>query len=238
MLQQNRSQNRLATALISLALFVTPFAGHAQAVQVDDGGGETQAAPANDSGTGKDRAKQYFQKRGEAKPAAAPRQVGGETGGTPRYLALHIGRMFADQSYKWGDEDQKNLGGLNAGVTYRLGEWVNSMDFAMRMEYTNYSLYEGQARKVSLGGLVTFPDSNSRFPLYFGGGLGLGMFVKQLEGESVLALDYQLIGGARFLNVYENLGFMVEAGIKNHLLLLSYGQYNGVFINVGTVFAF
>jgi len=146
--------------------------------------------------------------------------------------------MFADQSYKWGPRNETDVGGLNAGVTYRLGEWVNSMDFAMRVDYTHYSLPSDSARKLSFSGIVTFPDANSHFPLYFGGGLGAGLFLKQLNNESVLALDYQLLAGARFLNVLNNMGLMFEAGIKNHIFLLSDGQYNGVFINVGTVFAF
>jgi hypothetical protein len=74
--------------------------------------------------------------------------------------------------------------------------------------------------------------------LYFGAGAGLGIFVKQLPSESQLALDYQLIGGARFLDVFDNVGIIVEAGLKNHLMLDFSGQYNGVFVNAGAVFAF
>ena len=86
--------------------------------------------------------------------------------------------------------------------------------------------------------MLTFPDANSQFPLYFGLGVGPGFFIKQLESRSSLALDYQLIVGARFMNVFDQLGFMVESGLKNAALLGTPGQYNGVFVNVGTVFAF
>lgn len=221
--------------LISFAPVLTvPIRALAQAVEVRDGSeAPTEISPA--PSTGKEKAKQYFQTRKSTGASRGPAQEGGAT---PRYLAIHIGKMFADQAYNWGDNDQKNIGGLNMGVTYRLGEWINSMDFAMRIEYTNYSLVESPARKLSFSPILTFPDANSRFPLYFGAGVGAGLFVKQLHSESVLALDYQLIAGARFLNVFDNLGFMIETGIKNHMLILSEGQYNGVFINVGTVFAF
>jgi hypothetical protein len=193
----------------------------------DDGSTAKPAAPA----TGKAKAQEYFQGRAPRKPSA-------DSGATPRYLALHIGSFFTSQAYKWGRGDQDDIGKLNAGLTYRLGEWINSADMAMRVEYTNYQLDEGSARKLSFSGIVTFPDSNSRFPLYFGGGLGAGIFIKQLSGEGALALDYQLIAGARFLDVFENVGFMVETGLKNHLHLASDGQFNGVYLNVGAVFAF
>lgn len=131
-----------------------------------------------------------------------------------------------------------DIGKLNAGVTYRVGEWVNSMDMNMRVEYTSYDLGVGSARKLSFSGLITFPDANSRFPLYFGAGAGAGFFIKQVNKESALAFDYQLVAGARFMNVIENVGFSFETGLKNHIHMLSDGQFNGVFVNLGTVFAF
>jgi hypothetical protein len=62
--------------------------------------------------------------------------------------------------------------------------------------------------------------------------------IKQIADESILALDYSLVAGARFLNVIDTMGFMIETGLKNHIHLLSDGQFNGVFVNVGTVFTF
>ncbi len=210
------------------ALLLVCAPAFAQMVEVKDG--ETAPPPA----TGKQKASEYF--KGRSRPDT--RRPSNDGGATPRYLAIHVGSFFTSQAYKWGDGDQDDIGKLNAGVTYRLGEWVNSMDFAFRFDYTNYQLDEGNARKLGLGVIVTFPDSNSRFPLYFGGGIGAGIFIKQLNEEGPLALDYQLIAGARFLDVIENVGFMVETGLKNHLHLTSDGQFNGVYLNVGTVFAF
>jgi len=200
----------------------------AQMVEIKD-----DPAPAS----GKEKAGEYFQDRKAAKPAG-PSESAPDSGSAPRYLALHVGTFFSGDGYRWGKGDQSNIGKLNAGVDYRLGEWINSADFALRVDYTSFSLDEGNARKLSIGGIVTFPDANSRFPLYFGAGLGAGFFLKQLNAESVLALDYSLIAGARFLNVIDQVGFLVETGIKNHLHLFSDGQYNGIYINVGTVFAF
>lgn len=225
-------RNLLLIGFLAVFSSVTP-AAYGQAVEIDDD--QLEAPPA----TGKDRAQEYFKGRKASPPTATPtRRVASEGSGAPRYLAIHIGSFFTSQGYKWGDGEQDDKAKLNAGVTYRLGEWVNSMDLAMRIDYTNYQMDEGSARKLGLSFIVTFPDANSGFPLYFGGGLGPGFFLKQINEESVLALDYSLFGGARFLDVIGNVGLMVETGLKNHIHLLSDGQFNGVFINVGTVFAF
>jgi len=221
--------------VLSLTLILTfsSSAAFGQAVDVTDSSALPKAtAPA--TGTGK--AKEYFQTRQGQAPAPASSSESG--GGTPRFMAVHLGTFFSDQAYKWGKGNQEDIAGLNAGFTYRLGEWVNSADFALRFDYTNFSLDEGSARKLSFSGLLSIPDSNSRFPLYFGGGAGLGIFMKQIKKESPLSFDWSLYGGVRFLDVFENVGVMVEAGMKNHILLASDGQFNGIFVNVGTVFAF
>ncbi len=183
---------------------------------------------------GTEKAREYFKERKrESSAVASP-----SAGAAPRFLALHLGSYFSDQGYKWGKGNQEDIGRLNAGVTYRMGEWVNSADWSLRIDFTSFELDDGLARKLSFGAILSFPDANSRFPLYFGGGLGMGFFIKQLEDESPITLDYALFGGARFFDVIDAVGFMVEAGLKNHLHLLSDGQFNGVYFNVGTVFAF
>ncbi len=221
-----------------LILF-TPVLVFAQQVEVKD-----DPKPMS---SGQERAREYLgerkrtEKEGGAVGSDSKFRVASDSpgsSGTPRFLALHIGTFFSDQGYEWGASNQSDIGGLNAGVDYRLGEWVNSMDLFMRIDYTSFKLNEGYARKLSVSALVTFPDSNSRFPLYFGAGLGPGFFIKQLENESALALDYSLFGGFRLLDVIEGLGLMAEVGLKNHLHLLSDGQFNGVYFNIGTVFAF
>jgi hypothetical protein len=245
----SRSKSSKSISFIfALALVLAPFGASstfAQAVDVPESSDRDLDTPVDETPSpppvqtikpGKDRAKTYFQKR---KPSSrAPAAVDAAAGPAPRYLAIYLGRMFADQSYRWGKHDQSEIGNLNAGVTYRLGEWVNSMDLGLRIDYTSYTLEGGSARKLSPGVIVTFPDANSQFPLYFGGGLGAGIFIKQLSNESVLSLDYSLLAGVRFLNVINNIGFMAEAGVKNHMFLLSDGQYNGVFFTLGAVFAF
>lgn len=187
---------------------------------------------------GKQRANEYFQQRKATKSQGQSTSRDSASTGDPRYLSLHIGTFLDGDAYKWGTGDQSDVGKLNVGVTYRLGEWVNSMDLLFRSEFTSYSLDEGSARKLSFLGMLMFPDANSKFPLFFGAGIGPGIFMKQIRGESSLSLDYQLVAGARFFEVLESIGFNVEFGLKNELHLLKDGQYNGLFFGAGTVFSF
>lgn len=193
----------------------------------------TVAAQAQDSQprVGRAAAAKYFQPD-EAAGSFAPRAS------SDHFLALHAGRYMGSQSYEWGPSNEKDVGGNMFGVTYRVGEWYNSMDMAIRIEYGEFSLNNEKPTKLSLMPLITFPDANARFPLYFGAGLGLGIFFTQISGESPLSLDYQLVAGARFFDVFENTGFFIESGIKNHLLVTSSGQLNGTFLALGAVFTF
>ena len=91
---------------------------------------------------------------------------------------------------------------------------------------------------MALVPMIMFPDSGSRFPLYFGFGAGPGVFFSQLAGKSYFALNYELIAGARLFNVLQDVGFFIETGLKNNILLLSDGQFNGLWLNVGAIFTF
>jgi hypothetical protein len=217
-----------------------PALAHAQSVEVNDSNevpGQTQESPV----TGKERANGYFKSRkNEAPRATAP------TVGAPHVMSISMGGFFTGTHYKWGEGDSaNNAGRFNFGVTYRIGEWVNSMDLSLRMEYTSYGFNVPQgaddrnsAAKLSIGPLLTFPDASSKFPLYFGAGIGAGLFIQQVHDKSPVALDWQVIAGVRFMDVFQNLGFMLETGLKNHVLLGTEGQFNGVFVNVGTIFDF
>jgi hypothetical protein len=188
--------------------------------------------------TGKKAAVKYFKGKGK-KPGPAKKQRWLAGTDAAHYLGLHLGHFIDSDAYAWGEEDRTNgAGKLTIGVTYRLGEWINSMDLLFRGDFNSYSLKEDKAIKFSLLPMVTFPDARSKFPLYFGGGLGVGIFFKQLSEESSLSFDYQLVAGARFFDVFQTTGFTLEFGMKNHVHLLSDGQFNGVYVAVGTVFTF
>lgn len=181
--------------------------------------------------SGASRARQYFAKDAE--------EIGSGSYSGPRYLALHYGQFVNSTAYKWGKKDsEKSVGQRTYGVTYRVGEWVNSMDLLFRGEFCDYEADGFYNQKLSFSPVVTFPDAKAGFPLYFGAGAGMGVFFRQMEKESSLTFDYQLVMGARFNNIYDGFGFSIETGLKNHLSLLSDGQFNGTFLAAGAVFEF
>jgi hypothetical protein len=123
------------------------------------------------------------------------------------------------------------------GLTYKMGEWTDSMDLNLRIDYQQYALREDRPIKLGFLAAVTFPDAAAHFPLYFGGGIGPGVFVSQIKDESPVSLDYQLYLGARVVNVIGRSGFFIEYGVKDHLLILSDGQFIGQYLAMGMVFS-
>lgn len=195
-------------------------------------GGLLSAAWAQQPEVGREAAARYF-------GGPAPRSPSSEIGPEDHYLALHLGRFMEAQTWDWGADGRvDDTGSYSVGVTYRMYEWRNSMDLNIRIDFNEYKVADEKPLKMTLMPLLTFPDASARFPLYFGLGAGLGVFFKQLKDESPLAFDYQLVMGARFFDVFENTGFFLEAGLKNHLLLTSTGQTNGTYLTGGAVFTF
>lgn len=159
-------------------------------------------------------------------------------GSGDHYLAIHGGRIVSGEAWEWGQRNkQSDTGSYSAGVTYRVREW-STMDLNLRIDFNEYKIAGETPLKMSLLPLLIFPDASSKFPLYFGVGGGLGVFFKQVPDESQIAFDYQFLMGARFFDVLHQTGFFVETGMKNHLLLLTSGQLNGVFLTGGALFTF
>ena len=200
-------------------------------------------APAAAPPTGRKAAEKYMAPRSGRNQSNVRNEnkdfSSGFRGKDDHYLAVSVGSFVSDNAYKWGARDSAgNVGSWMLGVTYRVGEWTNSMDLNVRVDLQRFKLDEGPATKIAFLPMITFPDASSKFPLFFGIGAGLGVFAQQISNESALSFDYQLVAGARFFDVYNNLGLFVEAGLKNHVLLLTDGQFNGTFVSVGSVFAF
>lgn len=200
-----------------------------QTVEVQSGSGYYESQP-----TGKKAAQKFFSKgTKESSTEISSRD-------SDHFMMIGVGAFVNSKSYKWGpkraDDDP---GEFNASVTYRYGEWVNSMDALFRVEYQSFDVEaDTDPKKLSLLSMIMFPDARSGFPLYFGAGIGVGVFMSQPDDESNLSFDYQLVLGGRMLNVFESLGFFVETGIKNHVHLLSSGQFDGVFVTFGSAFTF
>jgi len=224
---KGRHQVGLKSILFSVLLSVSVVAS-AQ-IEVKD-----EIDPQTPQGSRTPKADQYFKHKKVEREVASSY----DSGAGDRYLGLHIGGFLSQEQYKWGTNNSNNVGRLNVGVDYRVGEWVKSMDLLMRVDFFSFSLNEGDAYKLSFLPMLVFPDAASQFPLYFGAGAGMGIFLKQIRGQSALSFDYQVVLGARFFNLLNNMGLSIETGLKNQIHLLSQGQFNSVFLTVGTVFTF
>lgn len=218
---------------VSIPLFAqkVELGGNPETVEVNDLPSDSAA----DQPTGKGAAQKFFKKSNSSTESSTS-----SSSGEDHYMMVGLGSFVNSKAYKWGPVSPvADAGEFNAGVTYRFGEWVNSTDFMMRIEYQTYDVDAGQdPKKISLLPMIIFPDARSGFPLYFGAAIGLGIFMDQPDDESSLSFDYQLVIGGRMLNVFNTVGFFAETGIKNHLHLLSSGQFDGVFFTVGSVFTF
>lgn len=192
---------------------------------------------------GRKAAAKYFQTRGDTSyqpPASAPRFPSTIESLTAddHYMALGLSSYTSSKAYNWGVSREEDVAKTGIDMSYRLTQDYALFDEIIRVSFNAYDLKGGKAQKMSFLYGLTFPDATSRFPLYFGLAAGPGIFFKQLDGESVVAFDYQMFLGLRLFNLFESTGFFVEGGIKNHLHLTSDGQLNGTYVSIGAVFTF
>jgi opacity protein-like surface antigen len=155
------------------------------------------------------------------------------------YLTVSLGKMTQSDAYNWGiNSKETDLGGMVFDLTYRLTMDSTLYDQGVRISYADYKPAGQRAQKLSFMYAMLLPDAGSQFPLYFGMAFGPGIFMKQLQNESAITLDYQLLLGLRLFNVFEKSGFSIEGGLRNHLQLTSDGQFNSVYATAGAVFTF
>ncbi|MCB0356242.1 MAG: hypothetical protein KDD40_04505, partial [Bdellovibrionales bacterium] len=124
--------------------------------------------------TGKKAADKFFTKRKSAAKNSSSPSRSPASAGAPRYLALQFGLYTEEETYKWGKANKDDVSKFFAGITYRIGEWTNSMDLALRADFVSYEVDDKSPLKLSLMPIITFPDAKSGFPLYFGAGAGAG----------------------------------------------------------------
>lgn len=188
--------------------------------------------------TGEGAARQYFNKRENNRSESTSYDSGRGSQGE-RYMAIQIGSFVNDTAYRWGDNRKnEDVGEMILGVSYRIGEWVNSADLLARIEFTQFDIDGESPKKLSFMPIISFPDVKSGFPLYFGGGAGLGVFLKQLSDESSLVIDYNLHLGARFMDMFPSGGVLIETGLRGDIHLIGSGQFDGVYVSVGGAFTF
>lgn len=212
-------------------------------------------AQANAPKVGRNAAAKYFQsgnKVGDSRFSQLDEQATEDVRGTrrypsnieslssnERYLAFGLSSYMSSVAYNWGtDGKEEQIGKWGVDMTYRISEYNNLLDQAVRVSYTEFKPMDKRSSKMSFMYALTLPDAGSKFPLYFGFAAGPGIFFKQLAGESSISFDYQLFLGLRLFNLFESAGFYVEAGLKNHLQLTSDGQVNGNYVSAGALFTF
>jgi len=224
--------------LIILTTLLVFHAGFASAqILVEDQATPQSAASSERPKVGESAASDYFKKRAKVSPAAH-RESSSIADGA-RVLGIHFGTFFNDTSYRWGKKNKaEDVGDWMLGVTYRMGEWTSSMDLNIRAELIGYEVDGERPLKLSVMPIVAFPDARSAFPMYFGAGLGVGVFFKQVGTESDISADYALIVGARFPDVWDGGGLFFETGLKGDIHILSSGQHEGVFFATGALFTF
>ncbi len=202
-----------------------------------------QFAEANAPKVGKRAAARYFQSESPGnQPEVANQRVASAVepmSSEDHFLAFGFSSYVSSDAYKWGQSGkEEKVGKWGIDMAYRIGQYSNVIDHGIRVSYNEFEASMKRASKLSLMYGLTLPDATSQFPLYFGAAFGPGIFMTQLENESSLTLDYQLFLGLRLFNIFENTGFYVEGGMKNHLQLTSDGQLNGTYISAGGVFTF
>ncbi len=200
-------------------------------------------SPSDSVRTGKAAARSYFVAR-EAHEKEV-RDGGGDRGpdsvsesSGDRYLMLGFGTFLNDKEWSWGAAHQDNVGSMMFDVTYRINEFANSFDLWFRAQYLTYNLTGGSAGQLAMMPIIAFPNARSGFPMYFGGGLGPGIFLKQINSSGDLGLNYVVLAGARFPNLFGSGGLYMEVGYQGLVNLLSVGQQQGVYLSAGGVFLF
>lgn len=192
---------------------------------------------------GKLAAARYFQgeKSAEKRGTAAEKEAeeGSSKKLTDHYMALGLGNFSNGTAYNWGQNGkEENVGKWGVDLTYRFSEQDYLFDEALRVSYVQYNPATQDVSKLSFLYALTLPEANSKFPIYFGVAGGLGIFMKQVDQESFISLDYQLYLGVRAFNLFDSVGLYVEGGMRNHLHITSDGQFNGTFLSLGTIFNF
>jgi hypothetical protein len=180
--------------------------------------------------TGKTAAMKYFSAKGESN-LRGPQSLKESTTEYKNLLALSVGTLISSQSYQW---DGKNKEGWSVEGSYlRQGENI-SQGFHLEYQKFNDSFAE-ELSKVSFLISFTFPARVS-FPVYIAVAAGPGYFIKQRKDESEFSLDYKAFLGLR-LNQSQS-QYFVQSGVKNHVHVLSDGQFIGWFVSSGVAYKF
>lgn len=179
---------------------------------------------------GKSAAMKYFTTEAkEQKSTRGPASSSSLAG--DRILAFSFGSLIQSKSYDWAGDA---IPGWNVEAFY---QWAQSGVFGkgIHLELQKFAVQEEELTKLSVLYSLTFPRRLS-FPVYLGVAFGPGYFLKQREGESEFAFDYKTYLGLRLHQ--QNAQYFVQSGVKNHVHVLSDGQFIGWFVSSGVAYTF
>lgn len=181
--------------------------------------------------TGKRAAMKYF--TGGAKKQIKTRQTASISPTQPghRILALAVGSLVNSRNY---NEGQGQYMGWNAEAFYLKAD-QGYFAKGYHLEMQKFSTHLRELTKLSFLLSFSFPRRLS-FPVYLGVAAGPGFFLKQNKGKSQFSFDYKAYLGLR-LN-QENSQYFLQTGVKNHVLVLSDGQFVGWFVSSGVAYTF
>lgn len=146
-------------------------------------------------------------------------------------VGLSVGGLFNSKSYGWMDESFK---GWSVEATYQ-SPMAGYFARGFHLEYQKYITDRADLGKVSFLMSFTFPRRVD-FPVFLGVAAGPGYFTKQIKNESEFTIDYKGYVGLRFTQ--QNAQYYLQSGIKNHVHMLSDGQFISWYLSSGVAYKF
>ena len=140
------TQRQAASLITAWAILL--YGNFLNAQSLDDNQGPVEVSeldappqlPTEPPKVGRKAAGKYMGAKGSTATAESQRRRPASAS-SDHYLAVHMGSFISDNSYQWGTpSNQTNVGSWNIGVTYRMGEWHNSMDLGLRVDLQSLSL--------------------------------------------------------------------------------------------------
>ncbi len=180
--------------------------------------------------TGKSAAMKYFSKKAK-QPRLSSRAPASAAVTGQGLLGLAVGSLINSKSYGWVDEE---LTGWNMEVSYlRAGRGTFAQGF--HLELQKFGAQGQDLTKLAFLLSFNFPRRLS-FPVYIGVSAGPSFFLEQKDEESEFALDYKAYLGLRLNEAHSQ--YFIQSGVKNHVHVLSDGQFVGWFVSSGVAYKF
>lgn len=180
--------------------------------------------------TGKEAVMKYFApgRSGQSmivnrEPASLP--------GNDNLIALSVSGLFNSKSYGWTEESLKGWG-VEASYQSPMASFFTR---GFHLEYQKYITDRAELGKVSLLMSFTFPRRLD-FPVFLAIAAGPGYFTKQKANESEFTIDYKGYAGLRFTQ--QNTQYFLQSGVKNHVHMLSDGQFISWYFSSGVAYKF